>query len=113
MATDLTRSQSEQEGVGGFPTRRPRRLRQHPRLRDMVRENHLRVDDLILPLFVRSGRGLRQPIPSMTGHAQLSVDQLAGEVREIESLGIPAVILFGIPEHKDAIGSDSWDDDGG
>jgi porphobilinogen synthase len=78
----------------------------------MVREHELRVDDLILPLFVRTGTGVRQPISSMPGHAQMSVDLLAGEVREIESLGIPAVILFGIPEHKDAIGSASWDDDG-
>jgi porphobilinogen synthase len=81
-------------------------------LRDMVRETELRVNDLILPLFVRTGRGVRQPISSMPGHAQMSVDLLAGEVREIEGLGIPAVILFGIPEHKDATGSESWDDDG-
>jgi porphobilinogen synthase len=89
-----------------------RRLRQHPRLREMVRENELSVDDLILPLFVRPGRGVRQPIGSMPGHAQLSVDQLGGEVREVEELGIPAVILFGIPDHKDAVGSASWGDDG-
>jgi len=61
---------------------------------------------------VRTGSGVRQPISSMPGHAQMSVDLLAGEVREVESLGIPAVILFGIPEHKDAIGSGSWEDDG-
>jgi porphobilinogen synthase len=79
----------------------------------MVRENELRVNDLILPLFVRSGTNVRQPISSMPGHAQLTVDLLSGEVREIESLGIPAVILFGIPEHKDAIGSVSWDDEAG
>ncbi len=79
----------------------------------MVCENELRVSDLILPLFVRTGRNVRQPISSMPGHAQMSVDLLAGEAHEIESLGIPAVILFGIPEHKDAIGSESWDDEAG
>ena len=112
MATDLSRSSTEQGSASGFPTTRLRRLRQHPRLRDMVREHELRVDDLILPLFVRPGRGVRQPISSMPGHAQMSVDLLAGEVREIEQLNVPAVILFGIPEHKDEVGSASWDDDG-
>jgi porphobilinogen synthase len=78
----------------------------------MVRENELSVKDLILPLFVRHGQNTRQPISSMPGHAQLSVDLLADEIRSIEALGIPAVILFGIPEHKDAVGAESWDDDG-
>lgn len=112
MTTDLSRLTAEQAGATGFPTKRLRRLRHHPLLRDMVRENELHVNDLILPLFVRTGSGVRQPISSMPGHAQLSADLLAGEVQEIESLGIPAVILFGIPEHKDAVGSASWDDDG-
>lgn len=95
-----------------FPQTRLRRLRMHPRLRDMVRETVLTPQDFILPLFVRYGEGERVPIGSMPGHAQLSVDQLAEEAREIVSLGIPAVILFGIPEHKDAVGSDAYADDG-
>jgi porphobilinogen synthase len=95
-----------------FPSTRLRRLRMHPRLRDLVRETELSPRDFILPLFVRHGSGQRVPIQSMPGHAQLPVDQLADEVREIEGLGIPAVILFGIPEHKDAVGSDACSDDG-
>jgi porphobilinogen synthase len=112
MEIEFTQDAATRTESAGFPTKRLRRLRQHPRLRDMVREHELRVDDLILPLFVRTGKGLRQPISSMPGHSQLSVDQLQQEIREIEGLGIPAIILFGIPDHKDAIGSASWDDDG-
>jgi porphobilinogen synthase len=95
-----------------FPQVRMRRLRSHPRLRELVRETELTPGDFILPLFVRHGRGQRIPIGSMPGHAQLSVDLLADEVREIASLGIPAVILFGIPEHKDALGSDAYAEQG-
>jgi len=95
-----------------FPTTRLRRLRQHPQLRDMLRETHLAPHDFILPLFVRHGRGERVPIGSMPGHSQLTVEHLAGEAREIAALGIPAVILFGIPEHKDAVGSDACSDSG-
>jgi len=90
-----------------FPATRLRRLRQHPRLRDLVRETALSPADFVLPLFVRSGVGERVPIRSMPGHCQLSVDQLAAEAREIAALGIPAVILFGIPAHKDERGSDA------
>ncbi|REJ94877.1 MAG: porphobilinogen synthase, partial [Planctomycetota bacterium] len=89
-----------------------RRLRAQPRLRDLVRETVLRPDDLILPLFVRCGENQRVPIGSMPGHFQLSVDHLAEEVREIDSLGIPAIILFGIPEEKDAEGRIASSDDG-
>jgi porphobilinogen synthase len=78
----------------------------------MVRETQLSPADFILPLFVRFGTGQRVPIGSMPGHFQLSVDQLPAEIKEIESLGIPAVILFGIPEHKDAVGSDAYSDTG-
>ncbi len=95
-----------------FPTVRMRRLRTHPRLRDMVRETQLSPNDFILPLFVKHGENQRVPITSMPGHAQLTVDLLAGEMAEIDSLGIPAVILFGIPEHKDSVGSDAYDDNG-
>lgn len=97
---------------GGFPTVRLRRLRQHPVLREMVRETELSVRDLILPLFVRTGSNIRQPISSMPGHAQLSLDLLAEEAREVAALGIPAVILFGIPDQKDATGSGACRDDG-
>ena len=95
-----------------FPHTRLRRLRSHPRLRDLVRETELAPNDFILPLFVRHGKQTRIPINSMPGHAQLTVDLLATEAREIAGLGIPAVILFGIPETKDAIGSSAWDDTG-
>jgi porphobilinogen synthase len=78
----------------------------------MVRETRLDPADFILPLFVRHGEAQRVPIGSMPGHFQLSVDQLAAEAKEIASLGIPAVILFGIPEHKDAMGSDAYDEAG-
>jgi len=91
-----------------YPQTRLRRLRYHARVRELVRETTLTPGDLILPLFVRHGTGQRIPIRSMPGHFQLSVDQLAGEIAEIESLGIPAVILFGIPEQKDAVGSDAY-----
>jgi porphobilinogen synthase len=90
---------------GAFPNLRLRRLRQHPALRALVRETEVSVRDLILPLFVRHGTGERQPIASMPGHAQISVDLLADEAREIADLGIPAVILFGIPQYKDLTGS--------
>jgi porphobilinogen synthase len=96
----------------GFPSLRLRRLRQHPLLRELVRETELSVRDLILPLFVRSGSRIKQPISSMPGHSQLTVDCLAEEVREVVDLGIPAVILFGIPAAKDDTGSLACRDDG-
>ncbi|MFO1095574.1 MAG: porphobilinogen synthase [Planctomycetaceae bacterium] len=95
-----------------FPATRLRRLRQHPQLRTMFRETELAPSDFILPLFVRFGRGDKIPIGSMPGHHQLTVEHLAAEAREIAGLGIPAVILFGIPEHKDAVGSDACSDTG-
>ena len=91
---------------------RPRRLRRTPALRRMVRETTLSVDHLIAPLFVVAGSGIVRPIRSMPGHAQLSVDQLDLEINEIAELQIPAVLLFGIPAHKDPIGSSGWDPDG-
>jgi porphobilinogen synthase len=96
----------------GFPTVRLRRLRSHAILRDLVRETELKPSDFILPLFVRPGRGIRKEIASMTGQYQLSVDRLADEVGTARDLGIRAVILFGIPSHKDATGSSALDDDG-
>ncbi|MGH7383356.1 MAG: porphobilinogen synthase [Candidatus Methylomirabilales bacterium] len=81
-------------------------------MRRMVRETIVRVDDLIMPLFVVHGRGIRREIPPMPGNYQLSVDQLTREVKEIAALRIPAVLLFGIPERKDAHGSQAYAKDG-
>jgi porphobilinogen synthase len=78
----------------------------------MVRETRLSPDDLILPLFVRPGKGVKEPISSMPGHFQLSIDLLVKEVKEAKSLGIPGVILFGIPEKKDEMGSEAYAEDG-
>ncbi|MBW2093611.1 MAG: porphobilinogen synthase [Deltaproteobacteria bacterium] len=91
---------------------RPRRLRRTPAIRDMVRETHLSVKDFIAPLFVKPGDGTRDPISSMPGQYQYSVDTLVNEVRELAGLGIPSVILFGLPDTKDPLGSRSWADDG-
>jgi porphobilinogen synthase len=91
------------------PYLRPRRMRRSDNLRQMLRETTLAPADFIYPLFVRHGEGIRQPISSMPGQSQLSVDQLAAEASEIAALGIPAVILFGIPAHKDAQGSENYD----
>jgi porphobilinogen synthase len=95
-----------------FPTSRPRRLRHNPLVRSLVRETALSVDDLILPLFVRPGRGVKKEIPSMPGNYQLSVDRLVDEVGAAADLGIRAFILFGIPSHKDATGSSALGEDG-
>ncbi len=95
-----------------FPTRRPRRLRRSETIRRMMRETTLQVDDLVMPLFVVHGTGIRQEIAPMPGNYRLSVDQLTKEVKEIAALGIPGVILFGIPEHKDAYGSEAYAKDG-
>jgi porphobilinogen synthase len=95
-----------------FPTARPRRLRSSPAMRRLVRETTLSVDDLVYPLFVQHGRDVRDEIPSMPGQYRLSVDQLAAEAMEIAGLGIPAVILFGIPAQKDPIGLENFADDG-
>src|SRR5438105_6341634 len=95
-----------------FPTSRPRRLRHHPLVRSLVRETALSVDDLILPLFVRPGRGVKKEIASMPGNYQLSVDRLVDEAGAALDLGVRAFILFGIPAHKDATGSGALEDDG-
>jgi len=95
-----------------FPQYRLRRLRKDSILRELVRETHLRPDDFILPLFVRPGQGVKQAISSMPGHFQLSIDLMVREVEEAKSLGIPGVILFGIPEKKDEMGSEGYADHG-
>ena len=95
-----------------FPINRPRRLRRNDTLRRMIRETRLSPDNLIHPLFVCPGRGVVNPVPSMPGVAQLSVDRVAAEARAIHAAGVPAIILFGIPERKDALGSEAWNDNG-
>jgi porphobilinogen synthase len=95
-----------------FPIYRPRRLRQNEKLRALIRETGLEPQNLIYPLFVGPGKDKAQPISSMPGVAQLSVDRAAKECAEVDALGIPAVILFGIPVEKDAVGSEAYDDHG-
>jgi len=95
-----------------FPTVRMRRLRANETIRAMVRENALDAKDLIYPLFVKPGTGLRDEISSMPGQFQLSIDQLEAEAGELKELGIPAVILFGLPEAKDEAGSGAFDPEG-
>ena len=94
-----------------FPSYRPRRLRRTEALRRLVRETSLAPSQLVLPLFVRSGKGIRQPVESMTGVDQTSVDELLRDAREAAGLGIGGVLLFGIPDHKDATGTEAWNDD--
>ncbi len=102
----------QSQRLPGFPTARPRRLRLSPQLRAMVRETNLAADDLVFPLFVTHGRQVRSEISSMPGVFNLSIDQLSDEVREVTSLGIPAVLLFGIPAEKDPIGLENFAPDG-
>ncbi len=95
-----------------FPDYRPRRLRQNEALRRMIRETVLSVDDLILPLFAIDGRNVKNPIPSMPGHFQLSIDNLIKVARKARDLKIPAIMLFGIPGKKDPLGTGAYADDG-
>jgi len=95
-----------------FPAERPRRLRRFERLRALVRETRVTPEHLIYPLFVAPGEGLRREIPSLPGCFHLSVDQAAKEAREVESLGIAGVLLFGLPSGKDPVGSEGYAEDG-
>ena len=95
-----------------FPIHRPRRLRRSEALRRMVRETALAPSDFIYPLFVMEGRGQRKPVPSMPGIDNLTVDLAVEEAKRARALGIPAVILFGLPAHKDPRGSQAWAEDG-
>lgn len=95
-----------------FPTLRLRRLRQHPILRDLVRETELNLKDLMFPLFIKGKNGEKKAIETMPGHYQIPLSSLKQEVEEILALGISSVLLFGIPPHKDAYGSNSYDDNG-
>jgi porphobilinogen synthase len=95
-----------------YPTIRHRRLRYNPLVRDMVRETVLTKNDLIYPLFVVPGEKVKKEVKSMPGVFNLSIDELVKECKEVSDLGIPAVILFGIPEHKDEVGSDAYSENG-
>ena len=95
-----------------FPTHRPRRLRTTPALRRLVAETRLGVDDLIAPLFVREGITEPQPIASLPGVVQHTRESLRKEVAALAALGVPGVILFGVPARKDATGSEAWNPDG-
>ncbi len=95
-----------------YPTKRLRRLRYNPLVRDMVRETELSKNDFIYPLFVVPGKKIKNPVKSMPGVFQFSIDYLVEECKEVEALGIPAVILFGIPEHKDEHGSEAYSANG-
>lgn len=95
-----------------MPTIRPRRLRRTAALRDLLSETHVRVDDLIAPLFVREGIDTPVPIDSLPGVVQHTRDSLRAEVAELAGLGVKSVILFGVPEHKDAVGSGAYDPEG-
>jgi len=95
-----------------FPEYRPRRMRRTEGLRRMVRETRLSVDDFVYPLFVVPGSGVEKPIGSLPGQFNYSVDKAVDAAARAVDLGIPSVILFGIPEHKDAVGSEAWRDTG-
>jgi porphobilinogen synthase len=95
-----------------FPVYRPRRLRESPLLRSMVRETSLRIDDFVYPLFAVHGRGVREPIVSMPGQFRLSIDELLKECKDAASMGIPAVLLFGLPRDKDPRGTEAYAEDG-
>jgi len=95
-----------------FPHERPRRLRASAEWRALVAETRLDAGDFVYPLFAVPGAGIANPVASMPGVAQLSVDRLVAEAARAHALGVPAVILFGIPEHKDPEGSSGWADDG-
>ena len=89
---------------------RPRRLRRTPEIRNMVRETEVTTKDLVYPLFVKNGKGIKDPIPSMPGQYHFSVDTLVKETEELRDLGVKSIILFGLPENKDAIGSSAFDE---
>ena len=95
-----------------FPANRPRRLRKNENFRRMVRETRLSVDDLVFPLFVTAGKNVKKPIGAMPGNYQMSVDHIVKEVKTTKDLGIPAILLFGLPAKKDERGSGAYARDG-
>src|SRR3984957_6612960 len=99
-------------GLSAFPARRMRRLRRTPALRRLVAETRLSVDDLVAPLFVREGIAEPVPIASMPGQSQHTIDSLVAEAKRLVSLGVPGLILFGVPATKDAAGTEAYSPDG-
>lgn len=95
-----------------FPEHRPRRLRRNPTIRRMVRETNVSIDDLIYPLFIQEGRSISEPIAAMPGQYRYSPDRLNAVVKDIKSMGIPAVLLFGIPDKKDSYATPAHKKDG-
>ena len=95
-----------------YPVVRPRRLRSSENMRRLVRENYLRVDDLVYPLFVMEGTRTKKPVDSMPGVCNLTIDHLLEEVNIVQSLGIAGILLFGIPEYKDSVGSGAYAENG-
>ena len=108
----LLRGRDRREHKMDYPKYRPRRLRRTERIRELIRETTVSPKNLIYPLFVGPGKDRAQPVSSMPGVAQLSVDRAVIECQEVRALGIPAVILFGIPERKDSHGSEAYADTG-
>jgi porphobilinogen synthase len=98
--------------VSSFPQYRPRRLRRTAALRNLVRETHLAPAQLVLPVFVRDGKKLRRPVGSMPGVNQTSVDEMLRDAESAAKAGVGGIILFGVPETKDATGSSAWDEKG-
>ena len=98
--------------TGLFPNTRPRRLRGSANIRALVQETHLNVNKLVLPVFIKYGSNIKNPIASMPGHFQFSIDNLEEEISSIWKLGIKRIIIFGIPEHKNALGTDAYSKDG-
>src|SRR5215813_6022884 len=96
--------------MASFPTLRLRRLRRSSAMRALVRETRLSADRFVAGFFVRHGKGIREEISSLPGVSRLSPDEAVAEAQELDSLGVPGVILFGIPEKKDETGSEAWDD---
>lgn len=97
---------------GTFPAYRPRRMRANETVRQFIRETELSAKDFIYPLFVKCGTGCKDEIPSMPGVYQVTLDNLMGEIDELRECGVTSVLLFGIPDHKDAVGSSAWDEGG-
>ena len=95
-----------------FPDTRLRRLRELPAIRSLVRETRLSTSSFVYPLFITHGSGIKEPIEPMPGCYHISLDLLAEEIQEISDLGIPSVLLFGLPHEKDAVGSEAYDPEG-
>ena len=112
MVPPRERAESERPGVSAFPVTRLRRFRRTAALRSLARETRLSLDDFVLPLFVCPGEGVERPLEGLPGIAQRSVDRLCEEAEEAHRLGVPAILLFGIPEEKDEAASGAYDDDG-